>query len=128
MRLGDYIPSLRVSIDWYVGVVKNILKINPLAKFKLFSDGSDEELQPLLELSGVERAFYGNAFADMYAISKCKLVIASDSTFSAWGAFLGQKPIIFNRRHFPPVYYGNVPEFVLGDSTEIGEEIQGIVR
>ena len=85
----------------------------------LFSDGSDEELQSLLSIPNVERCYFGNAFADMWAISKCKFIIASDSTFSAWGAFLGQRPILFCKRHFPPVYDGRIPEAVLGTQTHL---------
>lgn len=122
VRLGDYIPEMRVDIEWYENVVKNILSKYPNTKFALFSDGSDEELRSLLVLPNVNRFFMGNAFADMWAISKSKFVIASDSTFSAWGAFLGQIPILFSKRHFPPVYNGKVPEAVLGQSTVLPSE------
>ena len=127
VRLGDYLPHLRIRISWYKQIVENILKINPAAHFVLFSDGEDSELSDLLAIANLKRAFYGNAFADMYAISKCKLVIASDSTFSAWGAFLGQKPVIFCRRHFPAIYHGNIPEAVLEDSTDIPPEFRPII-
>ena len=123
VRLGDYLPHLRVPINWYVNIVKEILKINPNQDFVLFSDGRDEELLDLLKIPNVRKVFFGNAFADMWAISKCKLLIASDSTFSAWGAFLGNVPIIFNKRHFPPVYDTRGAEFVLGDSTKIPTEL-----
>lgn len=127
VRLGDYLPHLRIEIAWYRQIVENILKINPEAHFVLFSDGEDLELSELLAIANLKRAFYGNAFADMYAISKCKLVIASDSTFSAWGAFLGQKPVIFCRRHFPAIYSGNVLEVVLEYSTDIPQEFKPII-
>ena len=55
------------------------------------------------------------------------MLIASDSTFSAWGAFLGQKPILFSRRHFPPVYKGDIAEVVLGMSYHIPEEFKHII-
>ena len=124
VRLGDYVPEMRVDISWYRGVIESIIKDYPQQKFALFSDGSDEELQSLLSLPNVERCFFGNAFADMWAISKCKFVIASDSTFSAWGAFLGQLPILFSKRHFPPVYDGRIPEAVLGTSNHIPIEFK----
>lgn len=119
VRLGDYVPSLRIPISWYVGILRNITKINPKQRIILFSDGSDAELADLLVMPGVERRFYGNAIADIWAISKCKLLIGSDSTFSAWGAFLGNVPIIFSKRHFPTVYDGRQLEVVLGESMEI---------
>ncbi len=127
VRLGDYVPSLRIPISWYKEVIKGITALNPKQKIILFSDGSDAELADLLTIPGVERRFYGNAIADIWAISKCKLLIASDSTFSAWGAFLGKVPIIFNRRHFPPVYAGDVEEHVLGDSTQIPTTLKSLI-
>ena len=107
VRLGDYNQSLRIPLEWYDGIINKLLELVPTLKFALFSDGTDEELALLLRHPEVARHFYGNAFADMTAISKCRMLIASDSTFSAWGAYLGQIPIIFNRRHFPPVYPEN---------------------
>lgn len=119
VRLGDYVPRLRISINWYKSLMSDILKLSPNQHFTIFSDGSDEDLRPILDLPNTQRAYYGNAFADMYAISKCRLLIASNSTFSAWGAYLGKVPIIFCKRHFPDVYSKemNVPEVVLGDET-----------
>lgn len=119
IRLGDYVPEMRVDIEWYKKLIENILREYPQQKFALFSDGSDDELISLLSLPNVKRCFFGNAFADMWAILKTKFVIASDSTFSAWGAFLGQRPIVFSKRHFPPVYDGYVPEAVLGKATTL---------
>ena len=120
VRLGDYLPQLRVPIEWYKGIVLEILKQNPNQEFILFSDGRDEELKLLLDIPMIKRAFFGNAFADMWGISKCKVLIASDSTFSAWGAFLGNVPIIFNRRHFPPVYPADSEaECVVGNETSL---------
>ena len=63
----------------------------------------------------------------MYAISKCKWVIASDSTFSAWGAFMGERPILFNKRHFKRVFRDRVPEAVLGDSARIPDEFKTLL-
>ena len=44
-----------------------------------------------------------NAMADIYAISRCRYLIGSDSTFSGWGAFLGQVPCVFFRKHYGKV-------------------------
>lgn len=124
VRLGDYVPKLRIPIDWYVDVIQNIIKEKPNQQFLLFSDGKDEELTQLTSIANITRTSFGNAIADMVAISRCKMLIASDSTFSAWGAFLGNTPIVFNRRHFPPVYTDSSKEFVLGNKTELSEDIK----
>ncbi len=127
VRLGDYVPSLRIPLSWYVGIMQSIKRLNPGQRIIIFSDGTDDELAELMAIPGVERKFYGNALADIWAISKCKLLIASDSTFSAWGAFLGNVPIIFNRRHFPSVFSGNVLESVVGDSKVIPDNFASLL-
>lgn len=122
VRLGDYPAAYRISIQWYKKIILEILNNNPTQRFILFSDGSNEELKELLSISNVDRVFFGNAFADMWAISKCKMLIAADSTFSAWGAFLGNIPIIFNKRHFPPVYSTDSnKEIVTGETLSISD-------
>lgn len=128
IRLGDYGSQQRIPLYWYRDIINNILNINPNQKIILFSDGSDEELAEIMTLSNVKRVFFGNALADIWAISKCKLLIASDSTFSAWGAFLGNVPILFSKRHFPPVFGGRQFEKVLDDSTDIPQDFYPIIR
>lgn len=124
IRLGDYVQSNRIPIQWYIDIIKNINNVAPNRDILIFSDGTDEELKPVTSLPNAKRVFYGNALADIYAISSCSMVIASDSTFSAWGAFLGAKPIIFSKRHFMPVYsQGAIPEFVLNESTSLPDDI-----
>lgn len=81
-------------------------------RFLLFSDGTDEELRDLTSLPDVERVFFGNAIADIYAISKCCYMIGSDSTFSGWGAFLGQVPCVFFRKHYGRVLVDESKETV----------------
>ena len=57
----------------------------------------------LLSIPNVKRVYFGGAIQDIVAISKCYYLIGSDSSFSAWGAFLGQVPCIFYRLQFGPV-------------------------
>lgn len=104
IRLGDYLPELRVPLQWYIDMVNLInekCKMKGMhASFILFSDGSDKELKDLLDMENIHRAKYGNAIADIVAISRCRALIGSDSTFSGWGAYLGQIPSVF--KHFYP--------------------------
>ena len=124
VRLGDYSASQRTPIPWYSDMIKKMSDYNPDLKFYIFSDGKDEELESLIELRNVERKFFGNALADILAISRCKLVLASDSTFSAWGAFLGNVPVIFPKRHFPPVFKDNSQtELVIANPDDINNAL-----
>lgn len=84
-----------IPIVWYVAMAKNLRDIigSPV-KVCVFSDGTDEELQPLLALENVERVTYGSAIADILALSKAKLLVASGSSFSMWARYLGRMTTI----------------------------------
>ena len=90
----------------------------------MFSDGSDVELAPLLTMPGVVRSYYGNALADIVAISKCRLLIGSDSTFSGWGAFLGNVPCVFAHLHYGKILPENALMLISDNSEEIGMWMQ----
>ena len=130
VRLGDYSADVRTPLDWFVQIVQNISRVNDRLRFLVFSDGSDDELTPLLQLPRTSRAFYGSSLADMVAISRCRLVIASDSTFSAWGGYLTARPVLFRHRHFPPLYKSsdNNIEYVLGDVCELPTKVVDILN
>lgn len=112
IRLGDYPESVRVPIEWYKGKILSIKKENPLYKFLIFSDGRDEELVELTNIANVQRVAFGSSISDIFAISKCCYLIGSDSTFSGWGAFLGQVPCCFYRKHYGPVLKDSTKEIV----------------
>jgi len=96
VRLGDYPQKWRTSVSWYAEIVKRLLAhaTKPL-QILVFSDGSDEELREVLCLPGARRAFFGNALADIVALSRCSVIVGSASTFSSWGTYLGQVPSIY---------------------------------
>lgn len=119
VRLGDYPDIWRTEIAWYKEVIEDInkLRINKY-KFYLFSDGEDAELEELLDLYNVERRFYGNALADLWAISECNVIIGSDSTFSGWAVFLGQKPCIFAHKHYGSILIDTNQEIISEGSSD----------
>lgn len=104
VRLGDFkLPDLaatmrgdantRISIDWYVKALKKVREDlgNKNIKAYVFTDGSNQEIRPLLSMVNVERYPSKTALGDILAMSKSKAIIASGSTFSMWSVFLGQK-------------------------------------
>lgn len=113
IRLGDYPENVRTPIYWYVEQIKHMQEKDCNYRFLLFSDGRDDELSDLLALPKVERVFFGSSIADIFAISKCCYLIGSDSTFSGWGAYLGQVPCIFYRKHYGPVLMDQSKEIVV---------------
>jgi hypothetical protein len=86
-----------LPIEWYVdalGAVRE--RLGRSVEAWVFSDGTAAELEPLLSMPGVARMEYGSAIADMLALSRGRLLIASGSTFSMWASWLGQVPTIWH--------------------------------
>jgi hypothetical protein len=106
VRLGDFKAvdtkglmqgntNTRIPLDWYVEALKAVrasfgAELTPV----VYSEGSAEELAPLLACEGVRRAPARPAVTDMLSIAQSDLLIASASGFSIWGRFLGQVPSI----------------------------------
>lgn len=108
VRLGDFAepPSMnelkrgawnyRIPLDWYVYVIRQVREyIGKDVPVYVFSDGSYDQLNLLIRENNVELKTFGSAISDMIAISKCRLLIGSGSTYSMWGSFLGQVPSLW---------------------------------
>jgi len=86
-----------LPLEWYVGALRAVrAAAGRDVRAYVFSDGSSEELAPLLDLPAVKRADYGSGLGDMLGLSRSRLLIASGSTFSMWGSYLGQVPAIWH--------------------------------
>jgi len=105
VRLGDFTkgteeqikagnPNMSLPIQWYMDIVKQIRTATGPVPVYVFSDGTDQELQPLLSMGNVQRITFGTAIADIMAMTKAKLFIASGSTFSRWVRYLGRMSTI----------------------------------
>ncbi len=108
VRLGNDFHQAQSTEDYYTkGAIKTPLKwfrealmsIRAACGFSapavVVSDGSEEDLRPLLELENVSFARPGCAISDLLTLAQSKILIASGaSSFSAWAAFLGQMPAI----------------------------------
>lgn len=112
VRLGDFPDSVRVPMSWYRDRIIEMQVSNDNLRFLIFSDGRDEELKELLEIEGVKRVFFGNAIADIFAISRCCYLIGSHSTFSGWGAYLGQVPCRFHKKTYGPILKDQTKEII----------------
>jgi hypothetical protein len=90
---GDRVGWVRLPLSWYVDVINRIRScIGSEVPVHVFSDGSDEELTPILALKNVKRCYFGSALADLLALSGCKTLVGSASSFSMWAAYLGRMP------------------------------------
>lgn len=81
-------------IEWFVARAKAARDAHPGVRVFVCSDGDDAELAPLLGEQGVVRSTGRNALDDMVFMSHAAGIVGSRSTFSAWGAFLGDVPMV----------------------------------
>lgn len=98
VRLGDFSATsdpdavannVRLPIDWYVDRVLAVQTAFPDLAVRVFSDGSEEDLRSLLELSGGARAEKRESITDLLDMSQAAVLIASRLGFSTWASFLG---------------------------------------
>jgi hypothetical protein len=108
VRRGDFVRQERyddmlnannslLPLDWYIEALRAVrAAAGPDLGACVFSDGTEEELAELLAIPGVRRMDYGSGLGDMLGLSRSRLLIASGSTFSMWGSYLGQVPTIWH--------------------------------
>jgi hypothetical protein len=108
VRRGDFVRRERyddmlnannslLPLDWYIEALRAVrATAGPDLEACVFSDGTGEELAALLAVPGVRRMDYGSGLGDMLGLSRSRLLIASGSTFSMWGSYLGQVPTIWH--------------------------------
>ena len=92
---------MRIPMSWFCAVVNELRRKLGPRRVLVFSDGTTEELKPLLTLPMTERRTFGSALADLIALSRARVLVAPGSTFSMWGAFLGSVPTIWLRGQRP---------------------------
>jgi hypothetical protein len=78
VRLGDFGPfnpgatnlvNTRIDLQWYMGILTELRRhLGPLSA-SVFSDGTDQELAPLLAMEDVSRITFGSGIADIVALS-----------------------------------------------------------
>ena len=92
LRKGAW--NYRLPIQWYKNIISKIREVSDMPIY-IFSDAENTELKEILDLDNCNRAYFGSAISDMIALSRCKILVSSASTFSMWASFLGQMPTIW---------------------------------
>lgn len=93
--LKDKAENSSIPIHWYVSTIKKVRSIiGEDYPVYVFSDGTEEELAPLINLKNIKRVFYGNALNDILAMSEAPMLISSGSTFSIWARYIGRMSTI----------------------------------
>jgi hypothetical protein len=109
VRLGDFKwmygdggRNHATPIDWFAAQATTLRQILPGHTILVCSDGADHELADLMRISGVHRAGGRTPIDHLAVLASADLIVGSGSTFSAWGAFLGQKPLVTEpgRNHY----------------------------
>lgn len=97
IRLGDFKGFRATPIQWYISRLNKLrADVGPGWPIYVFSDGTDEELIPILRLSNARRLTFGSSLADLLALSKSHVLIGSaGSTFGQWASFFGRMPVIW---------------------------------
>jgi len=94
LRNGSW--NYRLPLKWYVSIINKLREeTGKNLEVHIFSDGADDELLPILKLGNTKRVFLNSAINDMLALGKSKVLIASGSTFSMWGSFLGENSTVW---------------------------------
>jgi hypothetical protein len=135
VRLGDFdpvptggadpsgTPNTRLPLDWYLAVIRRLRALRPDLPVRIFSDGSDAELAPLLAFDHVSRARSIDDANELLAMAGAALLVGSHSTFSRWAVFLGNMPAIWHaqplRRDSPADAL--VPAYHVADATALTE-------
>lgn len=106
IRLGDFqrgtteqlksgSQNTSTPVTWYISMIKQIRQVvGRNLEVYVFSDGTETELQNLLNLDNVQRMTFGNSISDIIGLSRANLFLASGSTFSMWARFLGRMNVI----------------------------------
>lgn len=128
VRAGRHDSAL--PIQWYVDM---ICQIRALAgreiRVWVFSDGTEEELRPVLNLPRVQRLTFGTSIADIMALSRVPLLIASGSSFSMWARYLGRMSCICHTGQIKQnILTGLDSSFEYETDGPISEEIGGKIR
>jgi hypothetical protein len=102
IRRGDYVSNQTTNkvhgflgIDYYENAIKTIFSRVPDPYFFVFSDDiawARENLPLTNNVTFIEHNRAENSYEDMRLMSLCKHHIIANSSFSWWGAWLGQNP------------------------------------
>jgi hypothetical protein len=100
VRRGDYVSSTATNafhgvleVDFYTRAVRHVQRRNPHLEVFVFSDDIDwckRELSHLgLPMTLVDVNRGANSWQDMFLMAECRHCVIANSSFSWWGAWLG---------------------------------------
>jgi len=86
-----------LPIDWFANIARQLFERSQgRLPIRVFSDGSDAQLEPLLKTRGVELVRNNSSIVDILHMARARLLVpTSNSTFSMWSAYLGKMPTLW---------------------------------
>ena len=112
VRLGDFralragesfaqAGGVRTPMDYFRAQLSKIRAVHgSQLPATIFSDGTKEELRPLLEMPNVHLAPQHSDVVDMLLLASSRLVVCSaGSTFGYWAGFLADAPMLLHPEH-----------------------------
>lgn len=104
VRLGDFarfdisraqhgVHNQRLPIEWYCESLLALRRaLGVTLPARIYSDGADDEILPLLKIPGVQRAEDAESVTHMLEMALSSAIIGAGSNFNLWAAFFGQVP------------------------------------
>lgn len=90
--------NYRIDLEWYKSAIATLRhELGHPVPVELFTDGTSDEVAPLLELEHVSLRVADTAIEDLLLMSGAGALIASGSSFSIWASYLAQCPTIWHR-------------------------------
>ncbi len=94
-RTGAKTHNQRLPIEWYRDSLMALRQaLGTDMQARIFSDGDDADLLPLLRLPRVQRAADAESVTHMLDMAQAAAIIGTGSNFNLWAAFFGQVPRI----------------------------------
>lgn len=113
VRLGDFrklksgedfrkAGNTRTPQEYFVDMIGRLRKLHGSnLPVEIVSDGSERDLEPILDLGNCYMAKKRSKIADIIAMSQSKvLVLSASSTFGLWAGFIGECAIVHHPEHF----------------------------
>jgi len=98
IRKGDFVDIWQADDDWYVEGIKFALNnICAVERIYIITDDVSKS-QEIINMCKNEfqdsSVFHGEALECLYLMSRAKFVVGNNSTFSAWGSYLGSGRLV----------------------------------
>jgi hypothetical protein len=98
IRKGDFVDIWQADDDWYVKglrfALSNIYKVNRVYIITDDLNKSEEIINMCKREFKASSIFYGEALECLHLMSKAEFVVGNNSTFSAWGSYLGSGRLV----------------------------------